>query len=92
MRLRRSHVCAIATIVCGLFALPATAAAKGPTFAGELKRLAADGTLTPEDAAAKRAVYDEAKAKVKTLTGTRKAELGGAGRVAPAPARLTHLR
>ena len=77
MRLRRSHFCAIATIVCSLFALPATAAAKGPTVAGELKRLAADGTLTPEDAAAKRAVYDEAKAKVKSLTGTRKAELSG---------------
>src|SRR6478735_11274619 len=77
MRLRRSHFCAIATIVCSLFALPATAAAKGPTVAGELKRLAADGSLTPEDAAAKRAVYDKAKAKVKSLTGTRRAELGG---------------
>ena len=61
MRLRRSHFCAIATIVCSLFAVPATAAAKGPTVAGELKRLAADGTLTPEDAAAKRVVYDEAR-------------------------------
>ena len=32
---------------------------------------------TPEDAAAQRAVYDDAKAKVKTLTGARKVELGG---------------
>jgi hypothetical protein len=52
-------------------------AAKGPTVAGELKRLTAAGSLTPEDAAAKRAVYDDAKAKVKRLTGARKIELGG---------------
>jgi hypothetical protein len=52
-------------------------AAKGPTVAGELKRLTAEGALTPEDAAAKRAVYDTAKGKVKALTGARKVELGG---------------
>jgi D-glucuronyl C5-epimerase-like protein len=63
--------------LCSLFAVPAAGAAKGPTVAGELKRLTAEGTLTAEDAAAKRAVYDDAKGKVKTLTGARKAELGG---------------
>ena len=52
-------------------------AAKGPTVAGELKRLAAEGAITPEDAAAHRALYDDARAKVKRLTGARKAELGG---------------
>jgi D-glucuronyl C5-epimerase-like protein len=57
--------------------VPAASAAKGPTVAGELKRLTAEGALTPEDAAAKRAVYDDAKAKVKTLTGARKGELQG---------------
>jgi D-glucuronyl C5-epimerase-like protein len=57
--------------------VPAAHAAKGPTVAGELKRLAAAGSLTPEDAAAKRAIYDDAKAKVKRLTGSRKVELGG---------------
>jgi hypothetical protein len=57
--------------------VPAAGAANGPTVAGELKRLTAEGALTTEDAAAKRAVYDDAKAKVKTLTGARKGELLG---------------
>jgi hypothetical protein len=77
MRLRRSLCCAFVTILCSLSAVPAAHAAKGPTVAGELKRLSAEGALTPEDAAARRAVYDDAKAKVKTLTGARKVELGG---------------
>jgi hypothetical protein len=63
--------------LCSLSAVPGADAAKGPTVAGELKRLAAEGSLTPEDAAARRAVYDDAKAEVKTLTGARKVELGG---------------
>ena len=57
--------------------MPAAHAAKGPTVAGELKRLAAEGMLTPEDAAARRALYDDANATAVKLTGTRKAELGG---------------
>ena len=77
MRLRRSLCCAFATILCSVFAAPAAHAAKPPTVAGELKRLAAEGKLTPEDAAAKRAVYDDAKATARKLTGTRKVELGG---------------
>jgi hypothetical protein len=77
MRLRRSLCCAIATILCSVSAVPAAQAAKGPTVAGELKRLAAEGKLTPEDAAAKRAIYDDAKATAAKLTGTRKTELGG---------------
>jgi hypothetical protein len=77
MRLRRSLCCAFVTIVCSLSAVAAADAAKGPTVAGELKRLAAEGSLTPEDAAAKRASYDDAKGKVKRLTGARKVELGG---------------
>jgi hypothetical protein len=75
MRLQRVLCCAIATILCSLSAVPASA--KGPTVAGELKRLTAEGAITPEDAAAKRAIYDDAKAKVKRLTGARKTELGG---------------
>jgi hypothetical protein len=77
MRLRRSLCCVFATILCSLSAVPAASAAKGPTVAAELKRLGAEGVLTPEDAAAKRTVYDDAKAKVKKLTGARKVELGG---------------
>ena len=77
MRLRRSLCCVIATISCSLSAAPAANAAQGPTVAAELTRLAAEGAMTPEDAAARRAVYDDAKSKVKSLTGARKVELGG---------------
>jgi hypothetical protein len=63
--------------LCSISAVGAAHAAKGPTVAGELKRLAAEGKLTPEDAAAKRAIYDDAKATAAKLSGTRKTELGG---------------
>src|SRR4051794_14309074 len=77
MRLRRSLCCAFVSILCSVSAAATAQAAKPPTVAGELKRLAAQGQLTPEDAAAKRAIYDDAKAIERKLTGTRKAELGG---------------
>src|SRR3954452_20024796 len=77
MRLRRTLCCALATILCSVSIVGVAHAAKGPTVAGELKRLAAEGKLTPEDAAAKRAIYDDAKALERKLTGTRKVELGG---------------
>ena len=77
MRLRRSLCCAFATILCSVSIVPAAHAAKAPTVAGELKRLAAEGKLTPEDAAAKRAIYDDAKVVERKLSGTRKVELGG---------------
>src|SRR4051794_23104122 len=77
MRLRRSLCCAFVSILCSVSAAATAQAAKPPTVAGELKRLAAQGQLTPEDAAAKRAIYDDAKATAAKLTGTRKLELGG---------------
>jgi hypothetical protein len=64
-------------ILCSLFVADAAHAAKGPTVAGELKRLARAGAIAPEVAAAHRATYDDARAKVKTLTGARRVELGG---------------
>ena len=69
--------CAFVPILCSLFAAPAAEAAKSPTVAGELKRLAAEGAIAPEIAAAHRATYDDARAKVKRFTGARKVELGG---------------
>jgi D-glucuronyl C5-epimerase-like protein len=77
MRLRRSLCCAVATISCSLLGWASTAQAAKLTVPGELERLTAEGKLTPEDAAAKRAVYDDAKTVVKKLSGTRKVELGG---------------
>jgi hypothetical protein len=64
-------------ILCSLFPASAALAAKRPTVASELKRLAAEGAITREDAAAHRAVYDDARSKVKRLSGARRLELGG---------------
>ena len=77
MRLRRSLCCAFVAILCSVSAAATAQAAKPPTVPGELKRLAAEGQLTPETAAADRAIYDDAKATAAKLTGTRKLELGG---------------
>src|SRR4051812_20024370 len=77
MRLRRSSCCAFITIVCSLFPVVDASAASKPTVAGELKDLVAAGTLAPEDYEAHRATYSDAKATVKKLVGTRRAELNG---------------
>ena len=77
MRLSRSLCCVFVTILCSLCAAGPAHAAKAPTVPGELTRLAAEGALTPEDAAAHRALYIDARSKVKRLTGARKNELGG---------------
>src|SRR5918997_1251896 len=77
MRLSRSLCIGSVTVLCSLFAVQTAHGQKRPTVAGELKRLAAAGAITPEDAAAHRALYDDARAKVKRLTGARKNELGG---------------
>jgi hypothetical protein len=45
------------------------------TVIRELKRLRDSGAITPEDYAARRATYDDAKATAKKLTGRRKLEL-----------------
>src|SRR5829696_4358241 len=77
MRLRRTFGCAFVSILCSLFAAPGAQAAKAPTVAGELKRLTREGVIAPGVAAAHRATYDDARAKVKKFTGARKLELGG---------------
>ena len=45
---------------------------KKPTVAGELKRLRDAGAITPEDYAARRAIYDEVKRGMRRLRGNRK--------------------
>jgi D-glucuronyl C5-epimerase-like protein len=77
MRVSRILCCAFVAIVCSLCSICTAQAAKPPTVAGELKRLAAEGTVPPETAAAYRATYDDAKARHKRLTGARYLELGG---------------
>ncbi len=77
MRLRRSCCCAFVTILCSLSLAAGASAATKPTVAGALKDLVSAGTLAPEDYAAHRATYDDAKRTVKKLVGTRRAELKG---------------
>jgi hypothetical protein len=77
MPFRRTFGCALVAVLCSLFAADSASAAKKPTVAGELKRLAAEGTIAPEIAAAHRATYNDARAKVKRYTGARKVQLGG---------------
>src|SRR3954467_1359917 len=77
MRLRRSTCCAFVTILCSLFAAPGAFAAKKTTVTRAMQDLVSAGTLAPEDYAAHRATYSDAKATVKKLVGTRKAELNG---------------
>src|SRR3954462_3359331 len=99
MRVRRIMCCAFVPILCSLCAVVPAHAATRPTVAGELKRMAAAGTITPDVAAADRASYDDAKARAKKLTGARRQELGGvisdlddmAARHQFTPSRLTPL-
>src|ERR1700754_2663906 len=77
MRLRRSCCCAFVTILCSLFPVAQASAAKKPTVTRAMQDLVSAGTLTPEDYQAHRATYSDAKATVKKLVGTRKAELNG---------------
>jgi hypothetical protein len=77
MRLSRSFCIGFVTVLCSLCAVQEASAAKAPTVAQELKRLAAEGAITAEDAAAHRALYIDARSKVKRLTGARRTELGG---------------
>src|SRR3954454_18720618 len=99
MRLSRRLCFIFVPILCSLCAVAPAQAARRATVAGELKRMAAAGTVAPEVAAADRASYDDAKAKAKRLTGTRRAELGGviadlddmAARHQLTPSRLTPL-
>lgn len=77
MRLSRSLCIGFVTVLCSLCAVESATAQTRLTVAGELKRLAEAGQITPEDAAAHRALYDDARAKVKRLTGARKNELNG---------------
>src|SRR4051812_29362754 len=77
MRISRIICCVFVPIVCSLCAIPRAEAAKRPTVAGELKRLAQTGVIAPEAAAAYRATYDDARARRKPLEGARSVELGG---------------
>src|SRR4051795_4120195 len=67
--------CACLIVVCSLLVAPVAVAAKRATVTGELQRLADEGALPPEVAAADRAVYDDAKTHLKKLTGARAVQL-----------------
>jgi hypothetical protein len=65
----------LAALLTMLAAGPAAAQAKGPTVAAELQRLQAEGALDPATAAGYRDAYDAARATVRRLSGTRRAQL-----------------
>jgi hypothetical protein len=77
MRLGRSICCGLATILCSVSVVATADAKQRLTVVSELERLADEGKITPDDAAAKRAIYLDAKKVAKKLSGTRKNELGG---------------
>jgi D-glucuronyl C5-epimerase C-terminus len=53
----------------------ASVRAKRRTVVGELKRLRRAGQIPAEDYASRRAVYEDAKRRVRRMTGTRRAEM-----------------
>lgn len=75
MGVRRSLCCAVVAILCSVCGVDAAHAAKGPTVTRELKRLASEGAITPQDAAAHRRLYVEARKTARRLSGTRRTEL-----------------
>jgi hypothetical protein len=77
MAFSRGLCVALATFLCSVFLVQEASAAKKRTVAGELKRLAKAEQITREEAAEHRSTYDEAKAKVKRLSGIRRTELAG---------------
>ena len=77
MRLSRSSCCVFVTILCSLCHVAGASAADRPTVASGLRQLVDAGALAPADYDAHRATYDDAKATVKKLVGTRRAELEG---------------
>jgi D-glucuronyl C5-epimerase C-terminus len=73
MRLSRILCAAFVLFLCSV----SNAAAKTPTVASEIDRLVAAGTVAPEAGGAYRATYDDAKTRLKKLTGARSVNLGG---------------
>jgi hypothetical protein len=67
----RLLLAALAAVLC----VASSAPAKGPTPRGEIKRLAAAGTITPAQASAYRDSYDAARKALKKLTGFRRVQL-----------------
>src|SRR5438034_582858 len=75
MRVRRGIRYVFVAILCSLCAAPAAGAAKRRTVKGELRGMLDAGTLAPADYQADRAIYADARAQAKMLSGTRRLEL-----------------
>jgi hypothetical protein len=76
----RAHREALPPVEPRLRLRPAASAAarrKGPTVLAELARLRDAGAIAPDEYDSRRATYEDAKALVKRLSGTRRAELAG---------------
>src|SRR4051812_2131784 len=77
MRLRRTLCSGFAATLSALCIAAGAQAATRPLVTAELDRLVAEGAVAPAAAGADRAVYDDARVKLKRLTGARKVQLGG---------------
>jgi D-glucuronyl C5-epimerase C-terminus len=77
MRMRRSLCCVFVTVLCSLCAVPAAQAKARRTVTSELQRLYASGAVAQADYAVDRAIYSDARARVKKLSGARRLELDG---------------
>jgi hypothetical protein len=74
------HVRLLAPLLVALLLLAAPAAARagGPTVSGTVDAAVAAGAVTPEQGAAWKATYTQARAAARRLSGTREEELRGA--------------
>src|SRR3954447_25250355 len=77
MRMRRGLRYIFAAILCSLCAAPSAHAAARKTVKGELKKMAAAGTLAPDAYQADLGIYADARAKARKLSGGRRLELSG---------------
>src|SRR5438128_12328435 len=77
MRMRRTLCAVFAAVLCCFCAVAPAHAKARRTVTGELQRLYASGAVAQADYAADRAMYSDARAKLKKLRGARKLELAG---------------
>src|SRR3954465_8908816 len=80
MRVTRGIRYAFVAILCSLCAAPSAHAAARKTVKGELKKMAAAGTLAPEAYQADLGIYADARAQARKLSGGRRLGLAGVSR------------
>jgi hypothetical protein len=77
MRMRGGFRYVFVAILCSLCAVQPAEAAKRKTVKSELQRMLDAGTLAPDAYSADKALYADARARAKKLSGSRRLELAG---------------